>query len=186
MNFATNKCPVRRNENRTESQLFRNAMDILCQRRGNECFYKLDIAGNGAELEMIKLHDTTPYIGLFQETQNMHGGFNDLVNTVKLPQVWIHGPCLSRNFADSPSSRASSPSSRVPLDPRKGRPTSRSQSQSHIPLTQVRSPGFQHQVLSIICCRLRQLRGCHYVRWHPLIFARGCTMLDNNTNLGDW
>jgi hypothetical protein len=89
MNPAANKCPTGHNEKQPESQLFKNAMDILCQRRGNECFNKLDVVGADAEIGVIRLHDFAPYIGLFQETQSVSGGFNDAIDTASLLQVCI-------------------------------------------------------------------------------------------------
>jgi hypothetical protein len=86
----TNKRPTGYNEKQEESQLFKSAMDILCQRHGNECFNELDVVGADTDLGVVMLQNIALYIDLFRVIQSMSGGFNDVINTADLLQVCIN------------------------------------------------------------------------------------------------
>jgi len=74
-------------EDIADYQVFKNAMDILCQRRGNECFNKF--ASAGKEARLFQFYNTMPFVGLFEATQSVLGSLSDLVDKTAFPPVWI-------------------------------------------------------------------------------------------------
>jgi hypothetical protein len=102
MNRLNQKYADSSTEDEGPTQAVRVAMGILCQRRGNECLYRVDFARTERQ-RGLRIQDAAPHIGIWQESRSILRNFKSLVYEANLLQVRVHISSSLEGFADNPT-----------------------------------------------------------------------------------